>query len=257
MLIMSNLLSSRSAKSFSLIDYDFAVRHTSAMNSPKQLDARDALLADRQSEWWNTFYANRAKPIPFFGTSPDENLHEWVTNATIPRGAALDIGCGNGRNAIFLSKSGFTVDALDYSRAAIEWASQRATEAGVEIRTHHASIFEMDIQPSSYDFIYDSGCFHHIAPHRRARYVDLIATALKPGGRFGMVCFRPEGGSGLSDNEVYERKSLGGGLGYSEERLREIWSGTFTILELRQMKEQLSQSALFGENFLWAMRAQR
>jgi SAM-dependent methyltransferase len=217
----------------------------------------DALLADRDSGWWDTFFANRAKPIPFFGTAPDECLHEWVTEGAIPRGAALDIGCGNGRNAIFLAQSGFTVEAMDYSQTAIDWAEQRATEAGVEIGLRHASVFEIDFTPRSYDFIYDSGCFHHIAPHRRERYVELIASALKPGGCFAMVCFRPEGGSGLSDDAVYERRTLGGGLGYSEERLREIWSGTFTILELRPMKEQRSESALFGENFLWAMRAQR
>jgi len=37
------------------------------------------------------------------------------------------------------------------------------------------------------------------------------------------LCFRPEGGSGYTDQQVYERASLGGGLGYSEDRLRAMW----------------------------------
>jgi cyclopropane fatty-acyl-phospholipid synthase-like methyltransferase len=225
--------------------------------SASELAHFDALFADRQHEWWNSFYANRAKPIPFFGTAPDENLHEWLENGTIARGAALDIGCGNGRNAIFLAKSGFTVYAVDYLQSAIEWAGQRADEAGVDICLHHASIFEMNFPPGGYDFVYDYGCFHHIAPHRRAGYVSRIFSALKPGGWFGVVCFRPEGGSGFSDEEVYERRSLGGGLGYSEERLREIWNDAFAIHTLRQMKQQQADSGLFCETFLWAMLTQR
>jgi SAM-dependent methyltransferase len=228
-----------------------------AAQSTNELKELDALLADRQGEWWDAFYANRAKPIPFFGTSPDECLHEWVSHGAIPRGAALDIGCGNGRNAIFLAQSGFAVEGVDYSQAAIGWATQSASEAGVVIGLHHASIFEMNLKPSSYDFIYDSGCFHHIAPHSRARYVELIVAALKPSGWFGMVCFRPEGGSGLSDDDVYARKTLGGGLGYTEARLREIWNGALTIRTLRQMKAHAADSTLFGEHFLWAMLAQR
>ena len=60
----------------------------------------DALLADQQNDWWNTFYANRAKPVPFFGLEPDESLSMWINDGVIPPGRALDLGCGNGRNAV-------------------------------------------------------------------------------------------------------------------------------------------------------------
>jgi 2-polyprenyl-3-methyl-5-hydroxy-6-metoxy-1,4-benzoquinol methylase len=226
-----------------------------AQHSEKELLELDARLSGRGGEWWDSFYANRAKPIPFFGTSPDESLHEWVTNGTISRGTALDIGCGNGRNAIFLAQSGFEVEGIDYSQAAIAWTAQRAAEAGVTIKLNHASVFEMDLKGRRYDCIYDSGCFHHIAPHRREGYVALVASALKPGGFFGMACFNPEGGSGLTDTEVYERNTLAGGLGYTEQQLREIWGATFTIRALRQMSAQPTESGLFGESFLWVMLA--
>ena len=49
------------------------------------------------------------------------------------------------------------------------------------------------------------------------------------------MCFRPEGGSGLSDEEVYEQRGLGGGLGYSRERLEELWRDHLDIRQLRQM----------------------
>ena len=217
----------------------------------------DALLAERQNDWWNEFYANRAKPVPFFGPEPDESLSMWIRDGVIPPGKAVDLGCGNGRNAVFLAKSGFSVEGVDYSRTAIEWAAQSANEANAEVHFHNASVFDVSIPPASCDLAYDSGCFHHMPPHRRSNYIALVAAALKPGGWLGMTCFRPEGGSGLSDDEVYERRTLGGGLGYTDTQLRELWSGQFEIFRLRQMQERPPGSGVFGKSFLWVMLARK
>ena len=73
--------------------------------SQRELEALDAVFGDRQGEWWDAFYSNRAKPVPFFGQSPDESLWKWVNGEVIPPGKALDLGCGNGRNAIYLAKA--------------------------------------------------------------------------------------------------------------------------------------------------------
>ena len=215
----------------------------------------DALLAAHEAEWWDTFYEDRAKPCPFFGTAPDESLADWVSAGWVRSGRALDLGCGNARNAIFLARQGYSVDAVDYSPAAINWARERAQEAGVDVSLTCKSVFDLGLKAGGYDFVYDSGCFHHIPPHRRARYVELVSGALKPGGWFGLTCFRPEGGSRLSDDEVYECRSMGGGLGYTQERLREIWSRGFHIRTLRQMRKPAPGSSLFGEPFLWVLLA--
>jgi SAM-dependent methyltransferase len=217
----------------------------------------DALLANRGSQWWDGFYEDRAKPVPFFTESPDENLAEWVETALPQTGKALDLGCGNARNAIFLARRGFAVEAVDYSETAIKWATERIRNAGVAVQLRCQSVFDLKVDAGSYDLIYDSGCFHHLPPHRRRTYVERVCTALKPGGWFGLTCFRPEGGSGLSDYEVYERRTLGGGLGYTEERLREIWSNGLTVRNIRQMKKPGAESGLFGEDFLWALLAQK
>jgi hypothetical protein len=70
------------------------------------------------------------------------------------------------------------------------------------------------------------------------------------------VCFRPEGGSGYADQQVYERGSLGGGLGYSAERLRALWDKpSFSLRVLRQMNQTDGQERCFGEDFLWVLLA--
>ena len=217
----------------------------------------DALLVNRGSDWWNGFYEDRAKPCPFFVESPDESLAEWLDDGRVRLGKALDLGCGHARNAIFLARKGFAVEGVDYSETAIKWAKERVADADVAVQLLCRSVFNLKVEAGSYDLVYDSGCFHHLPPHRRRTYVELATRALKPGGCFGLTCFRPEGGSGLSDYEVYERRSLGGGLGYTEERLHEIWSNGLQVRVIRQMKKPDAGSGLFGEDFLWVLLAQK
>lgn len=217
----------------------------------------DGLLAPRGSDWWDGFYETRTRPCPFFADTADESLAGWVGDGTIRPGRALDLGCGNGRNAIYLARHGFAVDAVDHSRTAIDWATERALAAGVAVQWQCRSVFDGAGPGGAYDLVYDSGCFHHLAPHRRRTYVDLVTAALKPGGCFGLTCFRPEGGSGYTDHEVYERRSLGGGLGYTEDGLRAVWSHGLQVTQLRQMRHPAPDSGLFGEDFLWALLAHK
>jgi SAM-dependent methyltransferase len=217
----------------------------------------DAELFAQEDDKWQGFYANRDRPCPFFALVPDENLCGWLSEGQVPVGKALDLGCGNGRNAIFMSKQGFDVEGVDYSMSAVAWAKDEIARAGLSLPIHCMSVFGFPLQPCSYDFVYDSGCFHHIAPHRRRQYVRRAAAALKPGGVFGLVCFTPEGGSGYSDEEVYERSSMGGGLGYSEARLRKIWSESLHVDSVRRMVDQGSDSGMFGKSYLWVLFARK
>ena len=218
----------------------------------------DALLAGGGGVRWDDFFADRSKPCPFFVEWPDENLVAWLDEGMLTPGRVLELGCGHGRNATYLASLGCDVDAVDLSASAIEWARERAKLAGAPVSFQRCSIFDATFTAGSYDLVYDAGCFHHLAPHRRKDYAELVRRALKPGGSYGLVCFRPEGGSGYTDQQVYERASLGGGLGYTEDRLRAMWDkAPFSVRALRQMKKTDGQGPRFGEDFLWAMLAVR
>jgi SAM-dependent methyltransferase len=228
------------------------------MNDDDALRALDALLEDRGGDWWSAFFTDRAEPCPFLIDWPDENLVAWFRQGVLARGRVLELGCGNGRNAVHLASRGCTVDAVDFSAQAIEWAGKRARSAGATVAFQRRSIFDAAFPEGSYDLVYDSGCFHHLPPHRRRDYAGLVDRALKPGGSYGLVCFRPEGGSGYTDQQVYERASLGGGLGYSENRLRALWDrAPFRLRELRQMRKTDGQEPCFGEDFLWVLLAEK
>ncbi len=198
--------------------------------------------------FWNEFYADREKEVPFFVNSPDENLVHYVQQGIVQKGAVLELGCGAGRNALYLAKQGFDVHAVDLSSAALQWAKERAAEEQAHIRFEQANLFEMPIQANYYDFIYDAGCLHHIAPHRRLQYVEIVQRALKKGGYFAVNCFAENGaygGSAMSDWEVYRQGSLQGGLGYTKEKLQMIFKDLQEV-EIRAMQPIAQPSAMFG-----------
>lgn len=221
------------------------------------LDSLFAPEADRwtagAASWWDGFYADRTKPVPFFVSKPDENLVSYLDRGLITRGRALDLGCGPGRNALHLASLGFEVDAVDLSPAAIAWAEDRAREAGAEVRFHCGDAFSLAGTElgGPYDLIYDSGCFHHLPPHRRISYLSLLDRVLAPGGHLALTCFAAgEMGSELPDSDFYRQSRLHGGLAYTPESLRWIFSGLAEV-ELRRMRDEPPESPCFGEPFLW------
>ena len=68
-------------------------------------------------------YAERAHPTAL--------LADWLDR--LPKGRALDVACGAGRNALFLAAAGYAVDAVDISAAGIERGRATAAERGVEV----------------------------------------------------------------------------------------------------------------------------
>lgn len=74
----------------------------------------DSLLRSPEP-FWNQFYSDRDKEVPFFVNVPDENLVSYFDRKMIQKGKVLEFGCGPGRNALYLAKTGCEVDAVDLS----------------------------------------------------------------------------------------------------------------------------------------------
>jgi SAM-dependent methyltransferase len=232
-------------------------------------DSSDGRLTTGDGEdFWDRFYADRSRQVPFFVAKPDESLAACLDRGLIAPGRALDLGCGPGRNALYLASHGFEVDAVDLSPIAIAWAQDRAREAGADIGFRCGDAFALCATApratalraadlgGQYDLIVDSGFFHHLAPHRRVSYLDLLDRLLAPGGHLALTCFAAgemgsDGmGSELPDAELYRERQLGGGLAYTPQSLRWIFSG-LTEIDLRRMRDEPPESGYFGEPFLW------
>lgn len=75
-------------------------------------------------------YASRAYPTPL--------LEDHV--ASLPRGRALDVACGTGRNALYLAAAGYEVDAIDISPTGLERARAAALVRGLRVNWIEADL---------------------------------------------------------------------------------------------------------------------
>lgn len=83
-------------------------------------------MSEAERKKWDARYAAGA----YAGRGhPSKLLADWV--ARIPRGRALDVACGRGRNALYLAQHGFEVDAIDISPVALERAALLPGASGV------------------------------------------------------------------------------------------------------------------------------
>ncbi len=108
------------------------------------------------------------------GKEPNPFLKKHIH--LLPRGRALDIATGEGKNAIFLAQHGFEVDAVDISEKGLRKAQQLALEAGVKINTFTADLDQYQIKKEKYDLIAD---FYYL----KRRLTPGIRKGLKKGGR--------------------------------------------------------------------------
>jgi SAM-dependent methyltransferase len=82
----------------------------------------------RSAEWWDQQYARAERVL---NRPPHRLVAELVSE--LPPGRALDLGAGEGRNAVWLAAQGWQVTAVDFSRVAIEWGRESAADLGVEL----------------------------------------------------------------------------------------------------------------------------
>lgn len=123
-----------------------------------------------QKRWDNRFgkkeFALGKKPNPF--------LRKHIR--LLPKGKALDIAAGEGRNAVFLAQQGFAVDAVDISQKGLKKAQKLARERGVKISTSLIDLDQYPIGKEQYDLIAN---FYFL----RRRLIPRIKQGLKKGGR--------------------------------------------------------------------------
>ncbi|MEX2625453.1 MAG: class I SAM-dependent methyltransferase, partial [Ilumatobacteraceae bacterium] len=70
-----------------------------------------------------------------------------------PPGRALDVACGEGRNAIWLARQGWDVAAVDFSSVAIDRGRRLADEAGVQVTWECADVTTHPLGDAEYDLV--------------------------------------------------------------------------------------------------------
>ncbi len=114
--------------------------------------------------------------------------HAWMNRifsaGNIPTGGKLlELGCGAGNMGLWLAEKGYEVTGIDIAPTAIQWAKEKAAEAGYDAKFIVGSVLDLhDFTDDSMDIIIDSKCFHCIIGEDRKTFLKEAARVLKKGG---------------------------------------------------------------------------
>lgn len=93
----------------------------------------------------------KQKKYYFGGLKPNSTLEKYL--AKFPKGKALDIGAGGGRNSIFLAENGFEVEAIDKIKEGLEKIKNLSKEHKLKIKTKKCDISKFKFGKNKYSLI--------------------------------------------------------------------------------------------------------
>ena len=122
---------------------------------------------------WNQHYAANHEPW----TVPDPVL--IAECARLPTGRALELGCGEGADGLWLAEQGWQVTCVDYAPAAIATIEQLARGRGLTVQAVTADVTRYR-HASDFDLVFM--CYLHLARGDRAAMLANACAMLAPGG---------------------------------------------------------------------------
>ncbi len=134
--------------------------------------------------FWERAYADMDTRT--FG-EPSQEVRDVVPTLK-PGAKILDLGCGEGRNALLLAENGFDVTAVDISEAGIRKLQALAQKNNLHIHTQVADIRDYWF-PQSFDLIVSHGCLHLLERESWQKLIPLCKTYTNPGGINIIVVF--------------------------------------------------------------------
>jgi tellurite methyltransferase len=130
-----------------------------------------------------TIYEEEYKTESYYwGTEPNSGVYQVLQQLPLTRRLKLlDIGCGEGRDAVFFARNGYEVTGIDVSDAGIEKTKRLADGAGVHVDVIKADVLDFRLD-TPYDIVYSSGVLHYIKPEFRQEIFANYKQFTNPGG---------------------------------------------------------------------------
>ena len=184
-------------------------------------------MSTRSSEsisqrWEDIYQGTSLKDLPWEEGKPSAQLVELIESGTVEKGAALDVCCGSGNNAIYLASRGFFCYGIDISPTAIGYAREKAAAEGKKCDLTTGNALQLPYMDDTFTLVFDRGCFHSMQPRERRVYAHSIFRVLKPSGNYLLQCFS-------SKDHAY-----GPPYGFSPEEIELYFAGLFDIVHIKE-----------------------
>ncbi|HEX4899975.1 MAG TPA: class I SAM-dependent methyltransferase [Pyrinomonadaceae bacterium] len=150
----------------------------------------------------------------------------------------LDLGCGNGRNAMYFARQGFSASGLDVSTQAIEWAKDWSKREGLEIDFRVGDIEQLPFENETFDVVVSHGVLDHVPMPTARNAATEVHRVLKPGGLFycdlrSTEDFEFGEGEEVAPNTFVVSEGFEQGLVqhfFSEDETKALFDGLFGII---------------------------
>ncbi len=148
----------------------------------------DSRPGEQGEEYWNEKYRSGGR---IWSGRPNRHLVSEVEGLT--PGRALEIGAGEGADALWLAARGWRVTAVDISSVALDRAAGHAKEAGEDVEDRitwlRADVTRWAPPTPPFDLV--TAQFMHLYPNPRARLFSDLAASVAPGGELLVVAHHP------------------------------------------------------------------
>jgi SAM-dependent methyltransferase len=204
-------------------------------------------------EFWDELYRSHGS---VWSGEPNESLVKQASG--LPAGTALDVGCGEGADAIWLARRGWRVTAVDISSVALERAKKSAIQSGDEIAGRIGWVRTDLTESVPADACYDLVCafFMHLPQAEREVLFRGLADVVAPGGSLLIVGHHP------SDLDVPVNRPKAPELFYTASEVAALlepdrWRIIFEAADPRAAKGHDGQSVTVHDATLHAKRLPR
>ncbi|MGZ8514729.1 MAG: sigma-70 family RNA polymerase sigma factor [Candidatus Limnocylindrales bacterium] len=165
-----------------VVEERIAARIRGQLALERRIDLADARPDDtREANRRHWDERHRASDIE--SSEPNAILIAQASN--LPPGTALDVACGDGRNAVWLASRGWHVTGIDWSGVALQKAQASARAAGVQVNWIAADLLRWPSPADAFDLV--TIAYLHLPPEERRTVYAATARAVAPGGRLLVV----------------------------------------------------------------------
>lgn len=198
------------------------------MNGPDSTDSDDKSTFERIYSQPGAGWTQQEAPT---------ELRALVESGQVRSAKAIDIGCGEGFNSIYLATHGFDVLGVDFSEQAIAHARRNARAADVDVRFRALAVDALAEIDERFDFVLEWALLHHLAPQVRVAYVRDVADRLRTAGTYLSLCFSDQAPEVKGSGTMFRISPVGTKLYYSSmDELQELFSPHFAINERRPVE---------------------